>query len=118
MKGKSLLVNLLVGAIAILGALSGVFSPAVAGWIGIFTFATTLVLSTVFPSGTLPTGWTAVSWVVNIGGILIQVANYLSNNKYLPSSDVNYIIIAINAVIQLFLKDYGNGSSLSAPAKS
>lgn len=112
MKTKSLIVQVLTVLILAIGSYSGMFSPAVAAWLGIISMAATLTLSTFFPSGTIVTGWTWVMWATNISGVVVQILNLTSENGLIAPNITNSIIIAINIFIQVFLKDYNGGGSI------
>ena len=103
---KSLAVQLLTVVILMIGAYMGSFSAGVQAWLGIASMAITLVLSTFFASGTMPSGWTTLMWVSNIAGVVLQVANALGTTGLVDAQTINMIMIGINILLQVFVKDY------------
>ena len=118
MKGKSLGVSLISMAIAAIAAYSSLGSPAVAAWLGIVSFTLTLVLSTFAASGEFPKGWTAVMWITNGVGIVIQVLTAMADKQLADPVTINYVIIGINILMQTFIKDYGTGSVIENTKKA
>lgn len=117
MKGKSLGVSLISMAIAAIAAYSSLGSPAVAAWLGIVSFTLTLVLSTFAASGEFPKGWTAVMWITNGVGIVIQVLTAMADKQLADPVTINYVIIGINILMQTFIKDHGTGSVIENTKK-
>lgn len=103
---KSLAVQLLTVVILMIGAYAGLFSTGAQAWLGIASMALTLVLTTFFPSGNMPTGWTAIMWVTNITGVVLQILNSLGETGLVDAQTVNMIMIGINILMQVFVKDY------------
>jgi len=60
MEKKSLAVQMITAVLLLIGAYSGMFTEGVQAWLGIASMALTLVLSTLYPSGTLVKGWTTM----------------------------------------------------------
>lgn len=114
MKGKSIVVSLISFAVAMLGLFSAGMSDQLQLILGGVTLLLTAVLSTFFKTGELPTGWTTVMWVSNIALVVMMVLNYYSGNGFINPAVVTMIGAVINAIINIFLKDYGNGSRLVA----
>ena len=110
MKGKSLLLNIFTIAISVLGVAAGLFTPAVASWIGLVSFALTIVLNTVFPSGVFVSGWNIAMWITNLGGIVLQLINYAGAHALVDPQTVNYVVVAVNVLIQVLAKDFGSGT--------
>jgi len=103
---KSLAVQLLTVIILLIGAYSGMFSTGAQAWLGIVSMAVTLGLTTFFPSGTMPKGWTTIMWVANIAGVVLQILNAMGSTGLVDSQTINMIMIGINVMLQVFVKDY------------
>ena len=103
---KSLAVQIITVAILLIGAYAGMFTTGVQAWLGIASMALTVVLSTFFPSGEMVKGWTAVMWVTNIAGVVMQLINAMGSSCLVDAQTINMIMIGINIFIQVFLKDY------------
>lgn len=106
MEKKSLAVQFITVVILMIGAYTGMFNSGVQAWLGIVSMALTLGLSTFFPSGTLVKGWTAVMWALNISGIVLQLLNALGGSGLVDPQITNAIMIGINILIQVFVKNY------------
>jgi len=106
MEKKSLAVQMITAVLLLIGAYSGMFTEGVQAWLGIASMALTLVLSTLYPSGTLVKGWTTMMWVFNISGIVLQLLDTMGKTALLEPKVVNGIMIGINILIQVFVKDY------------
>lgn len=104
---KSLAVQILTVLILLIGAYAGLFGATTQAWLGIISMGATLVLSTFFPSGTLPTGWDKIMWVTNITGVVLQLITAIGSAGLIDVMTVNAIIISINIFLQLFIKNYG-----------
>lgn len=103
---KSAFVNIATLLIGAIGAYAGMFSVTAAAWLSIVSMALTLVLSTWFPSGTFSPSANIASYVVNGGGILIQLLNATADSALIPAETVASIVIGINLVLQVYFKDY------------
>jgi hypothetical protein len=103
---KSLAVQILTVLVLLIGAYSGLFSATGQAWLGIVSMAATLVLSTFFPSGTLPSGWNKIMWITNITGVVLQLLAAIGSAGLIDPMTVNTIIIAINIFVQVFIKNY------------
>lgn len=103
---KSLAVQILTALVLLIGAYAGFFSPEVQAWLGIASMALTLTLSTVFPSGTLPTHWTTVMWITNVSGIILQVLTVIGEQGLVDAQTINIVMIAINVILQTIVKQY------------
>ena len=107
MKNKSLAWQILSFAIVLIGIYGGLFGEKGQQVLGIVSFAITALLqSPVMSSGTWPKGWGVAMWTAQIAGVVIQVANYLSDVAIIDSMAVNMFILTINAILTLFVKDY------------
>lgn len=103
---KSLAVQIITVLILLIGAYAGFLSPSAQAWLGIVSMALTLTLSTFFPSGTLPKGWTTIMWVTNISGVVLQLLNALGDQGLVDAKTINMLIVAINILIQVAVKEY------------
>lgn len=103
---KSLAVQILTVLVLLIGAYSGMFGATAQAWLGIVSMGATLVLSTFFPSGTLPTGWNKLMWITNITGVVLQLLTAIGSTGLIDPMMVNTIIIAINVFMQVFIKNY------------
>ncbi len=103
---KSLAVQILTVIILMIGAYSGMMSPTAQAWMGIVAMAATVTLSTFFPSGQIVKGWTTIMWITNISGVVLQLLNAMGNSGLIDVQTINMIMIGINILIQVFLKDY------------
>lgn len=103
---KSLAVQIMTVLVLLIGAYAGFFSSSAQAWLGITSMALTLTLSTFFPSGTLPTGWTLIMWVTNIAGVIMQLLNAIGDQGLVDAQTINIIMIAINVLMQVVVKQY------------
>lgn len=103
---KSLAVQILTVIVLMIGAYMGSFSTGVQAWLGIVSMGLTLVLTTFFPSGSMSAGWTTIMWVTNISGVVLQVLNAMGTAGLVDAQVINMIMIAINILMQVFVKDY------------
>lgn len=103
---KSIAVQILTVLVLLIGAYSGMFGATAQAWLGIVSMGATLVLSTFFPSGTLPTGWNKIMWITNITGVVLQLLTALGSTGLIDPMVINTIIIAINVFVQVFIKNY------------
>lgn len=103
---KSLAVQILTVLVLLIGAYSGYLNPSAQAWLGIVSMGLTLTLSTFFPSGSLPKGWTAIMWITNISGVVMQLLNALGDNGLVDAQTINIIMIAINVILQVIVKEY------------
>lgn len=108
MKRKSLIVSILSALLLVIGNYAGFLDATWQAWLGVVAIAANLVLSTWFPSGTIVKGWTWVMWVTSVSAIVIQILNAISAASFLTPEITNAIIIGINIVIQVFVKDYSD----------
>ncbi len=107
MKNKSLAWQILSFAVVLAGIYGGYFGPKGQQILGIASFAITALLqSPMLASGTWPKGWGMAMWLTQIAGVVIQVANYLSENAIVDAMAVNVFVLTINAILTLFVKDY------------
>lgn len=104
---KSLAVQILTVLVLLIGAYSGLFGASTQAWLGIISMGATLILSTFFPSGTLPSGWDKIMWVTNITGVALQLLTAIGSAGLIDPMTINAIIISINVFLQLFIKNYG-----------
>ncbi len=103
---KSLAVQVLTVITLMIGAYSGLMNPIFQAWTGIVAMAATLTLSTFFPSGQIVKGWTTIMWITNVSGVVLQLLNALGNSGLIDVQTINMIMIGINVLIQVFVKDY------------
>lgn len=103
---KSLAVQILTVIVLMIGAYMGTFSAGAQAWLGIVSMALTLVLSTFFASGTMPSGWTTILWITNVSGVVLQVLNAIGTAGLIDAQVINMIMIGINILLQVFVKDY------------
>ena len=106
MEKKSLAVQFITAVILMIGAYAGMFSSGAQAWLGIASMVLTVILSTFFPSGTLVKGWTALMWAFNISGIILQALNAIGSKGLIDPQTTNAIMIGINVLIQVFVKNY------------
>jgi hypothetical protein len=93
------------------GIYGNLFGPTGQLVIGIFSCGITALLqSPILSSGFWPKGWTTAMWAVQIAAIVIQVANYLSENSIVPASVINIFVMTVNAFLTTFIKDYSTES--------
>lgn len=104
---KSLAVQILTALALLIGAYSGYLNPSAQAWLGIVSMGLTLTLSTFFPTGTFPKGWTTIMWITNISGVVMQLLNALGDNGLVNAETINIIMIAINVLLQVTVKEYG-----------
>lgn len=108
---KSLAVQIMTVLVLLIGAYAGFFSEGAQAWLGIVSMALTLTLSTFFPSGTLPKGWTSVMWITNVSGVALQLLNAIGNEGLVDAQTINIIMIAINTVLQVVVKNYESNTA-------
>lgn len=108
---KSIAVQIITVLVLLIGAYVGFFSPSGQAWLGIISMGLTLALSTFFPSGTFPKGWTAIMWVTNISGVVMQLLNAMGTQGLVEPQTINFIMIAINLILQIVIKQYGTTSA-------
>lgn len=113
MKGKSILFSLISFAIAMIAIYSTVLSGTLVTWLGAASLVLTAFLSTFMKTGELPKEWTVAMWASNIALVIIMFLDYTSENGLIPPAIATLIGATINAFINTFLKDYGNGSRLN-----
>lgn len=112
MKNKSLAWQILSFAIVILGIYGGFFGEKGQIMVGLISFTITAVLqSPILSSGFWPVGWSKYIWGMQIGGLLIQVANFLSVQAIVDPQVVNVFIMTVNAILTTFIKEYADSSS-------
>lgn len=108
MKNKSLAWQILSFAVVLIGIYGGYFGDKGQQILGIASFAITALLqSPMLSSGEWSKGWGTAMWITQIAGVVIQVANYLSEQAIINSMAVNMFILTVNAILTLFVKDYG-----------
>jgi len=103
---KSLAVQILTVLVLMIGAYSGMFGATAQAWLGILSMGATLALSTFFPSGTLPNGWSKIMWITNIAGIVLQLLTAVGSAGLIDAMTINTIILAINIFLQVYIKEY------------
>lgn len=104
---KSLLVTIFSLVIAIIAGYSSYASPTLAAWLGIISFSLTTILSTWFPSGDfIGNNWSVGMWILNAGGVFLQIWNLVAQHNLVPAQIVTIVIIAVNIIIQQFGKTY------------
>ena len=115
MKNKSLAVQILTMIVAVIGSYGALFSTTAQAWLGIVSFAITVLLqSPILSTGTWPVGWNKIMWISNGAGIVIQVLNAISDKGLVDPATINYVIVGINILLVTFIKDYGNTSTVAA----
>ena len=111
MKNKSLAWQILSFAVVVIGIYGGFFGDKGQQILGIVSFAITALLqSPLLSSGEWPKGWGIAMWTAQIAGVVIQVANYLSDVAIIDSMIVNVFILTVNAILTLFVKDYASAA--------
>jgi hypothetical protein len=111
MKNKSLAWQILSFAVVLIGIYGGFFGDKGQQILGIVSFAITALLqSPMLASGSWPKGWGIAMWTTQVAGVVIQVANYLSDNGIFDSMVVNVFILTVNAILTLFVKDYASAA--------
>ena len=103
---KSLAVQILTVLVLTIGAYSGMFGSTAQAWLGILSMGATLTLSTFFPSGTMPAGWSKIMWITNITGVVLQLLTAVGSAGLIDAMTVNTIILAINIFLQVYVKEY------------
>lgn len=103
---KSLAVQIFTILVLMIGAYAGFFSETVQAWLGIVSMGLTLVLSTFFPTGTLPRGWTAIMWIANVSGVVMQLLNAIGDSGLVNPQTINIVMIGINIILQVVVKQY------------
>lgn len=112
MKNKSLAWQILSFAVVILGIYGGFFGEKGQILLGIASFTITALLqSPILSSGSFPTGWNKYFWSLQIGGLLIQVANFLSTSAIVDPQVINVFIMTVNAILTTFIKEYTDSSA-------
>lgn len=112
MKNKSLAWQILSFAVVILGIYGGFFGEKGQILLGLFSFTITALLqSPILSSGFWPTGWSKYIWSMQIGGLLIQVANFLSTSAIVDPQVVNVFIMTVNAILTTFVKEYTDSAT-------
>jgi len=82
--------------------------------LGIASFAITALLnSPLLSSGSWPKGWGMAMWFTQIAGVVIQIANYLSDQQIVDAMAVNVFVLTVNAILTLFVKDYASTAKAS-----
>lgn len=110
MKGKSIFVQFLTLIVALGSAFKGIVSATMSAWFGVAGSTATVLLSIFWPSGVLVQGWNAGMIIFNSLLAANQLLNIWSGAGFIPIDVSNYIMVSINLIIQIFLKDYGSGS--------
>lgn len=111
MKGKSIVAQILMTILIVLGSAGSLFGAAAMAWLGVIGAVITLVLKTFFPSGELVSGWTTLLWVTNIGAVIVQATNLVSAVTFIDPAIVNAIMVITNTVILVVAN--GNNGVLS-----
>lgn len=111
MKNKTLAWQILSLAAVLTGIYGGFAGETGQKIFGLISFAVTAVLqSKILSSGQWPKGWTEAMWATQIVGIIIQIANFLTDHYYVDPHITNVVVMTINAFLATFVKDYGSGS--------
>ena len=106
---KSLARQILSFAVVLVGIYGGYFGEKGQQMLGIASFAITALLnSPMLSTGTFPKGWGMAMWITQIAGVVIQIANYLSDQQIIDAMAVNVFILTVNAILTLFVKDYAS----------
>ena len=107
MKNKSLAWQILSLAMVLSGIYGNMFGATGQLVIGILSCAiTSLLQSPILSSGSWPKGWSSAMWIMQGAAIIIQVANYMSENSIVPSAAINIFVMTVNAFLTTFIKDY------------
>ena len=111
MKNKTLAWQILSLLAVLLSVYSGLVGETGQKIFGLVSFIVTALLqSKILSTGSWPKGWTQAMWATQIVGILVQIANFMTEKAYVDPQVTNIIIMTINAFLVTFVKDYGNGS--------
>jgi len=111
MKNKSLAWQILSLAMVLSGIYGNMFGPTGQLVIGILSCAITGILqSPILSSGSWPKGWSSAMWIMQGAAIVIQVANYMSENSIVPAAAINIFVMTVNAFLTTFIKDYSTES--------
>lgn len=99
MKGKSILFQILMTMVIVLGSAGSLLGDTAMAWTGMIGAALTVVIKTFFPSGTLVSGWDAMLWATNIGAVIIQIMNLVNDVTFIDPAVINATMVIINTVI-------------------
>lgn len=99
MKGKSILFQILMTMVIVLGSAGSLLGDTAMAWAGMIGAALTVVIKTFFPSGTLVSGWDAMLWATNIGAVIIQIMNLVNDVTFIDPAVINATMVIINTVI-------------------
>lgn len=107
MQNRSALVQILTFLVAFIGAYGALFTEKGQAWLGVVAFTATILLNNpILTKAEFTKGWGTTLWVVNLGGIAIQVLQAIDVAYLIPSNIVNYIIIGVNLLIVTMFKKY------------
>ena len=113
MKNKSLVVQILSLALSLAGIYTTFFGATGQAIVGVICFAITAILqSPILSSGVWPKGWLTSMWILQIAGIVIQVANFAASSSLIDPAAVNIFVMTVNAFLSVFIKDYSEGSPM------
>lgn len=99
MKGKSILFQILMTMVIVLGSAGSLLGSTAMAWAGMIGAALTLIIKTFFPSGTLVVGWDVMLWATNIGAVVLQIMNLMSAVTFIDPALINAMMVIINTVI-------------------
>lgn len=99
MKGKSILFQILMTMVIVLGSAGSLLGDAAMAWAGMIGAALTVIIKTFLPSGTLVSGWDAMLWATNIGAVVLQIMNLASAVTFIDPALINSMMVIINTVI-------------------
>lgn len=105
---KTMLFNLLMGAVMLLAAYTPMVGETTQAWFGIVSAAITMFLNTTYTTSGkwISSGWTWLQWAVIIGQMVLQVGNLISEAALVPAHIVNFVMVAATFAIQYFGKVY------------
>lgn len=107
MSHKSLAAIIIGIVISVLGFYSTQVSGNAAAWMGIVIFALMAILQIPgVASGQLPAGWTVMTILINVSGVLLDINSQIADKALLDPKITNVAYVAINLVILTFLKEY------------
>ena len=104
---KSLAWQILSFIVMMIAGYSQLFDEKTQAVLGIGSFIITAVLqSPILSTGVWPKGWTVAMWATQVIGILLQVTNYLGDHALIPVMMVNMVIMTLNSIMVIFVKQY------------
>lgn len=99
MKGKSILFQILMTMVIVLGSAGSLLGETAMAWAGMIGAALTVIIKTFLPSGTLVVGWDVMLWATNIGAVVLQIMNLASAVTFIDPALINAMMVVINTVI-------------------